>query len=132
MQQKLGQGAMQVVMGSRDPWEQLSALEKRASKRASIERLAPAENGSACAASEVSTSGTGESGENFQVSNGIWKVYRLGFPCFPECCFLWLPVHIDCMLCQIELPSCNITLVDSLVQLCQLRECQYIISISCY
>ena len=79
MQQELGQGAMQAVMGSRDPWEQLSAVEKRASKRASSERLGPMENGSACAASEVSTSGAGESGENFQVSNGIWKVSDWGF-----------------------------------------------------
>lgn len=132
MQQELGQGAMQGVMGSRDPWEQLSALEKRASKRASSERLGPVENGSACAASEVSTSGAGESGENFQVSNGIWKVSRLGFPSFPKRCFLWLPEHIDCRLCQIQLPSCNITLVGSLVQLCQLRECRHIISISYY
>ncbi len=61
---------MQALMGTRDPWEQLSALEKKASKRASNDRGPPAENGSACAASEVSTSGTGESGENFQVGSG--------------------------------------------------------------
>ncbi|CAL5221751.1 g4003 [Coccomyxa viridis] len=54
-------------MGSSDPWEQLSALEKKASKRAGDERLPSVENGSACAASEVSTSYNGESGENFQV-----------------------------------------------------------------
>ncbi len=55
------------MMGSKDPWEQLSALEKRASKRAANDRFAAVENGSACGASEVSTSGNGESGENFQV-----------------------------------------------------------------
>lgn len=65
-------------MGSRDPWEQLSALEKKAGKRASNDRLASADNGSACAASEVSTSGTGESGENFQVDTRTSAMKELG------------------------------------------------------
>lgn len=60
-------------MGNGDPWEQLSALEKKASKRSGGERLPSVENGSACAASEVSTSYNGESGENFQVNTSPAK-----------------------------------------------------------
>ena len=70
MQQWLGRSGIKALMGIGDPWEQLSALEKRAGKRAGSERLPHTENGSACAASEVSTSYNGESGENFQVSIG--------------------------------------------------------------
>ena len=64
----LGSKGERGMMSSKDPWEQLSALEKRASKRAGNDRFAAVENGSACGASEVSTSGNGESGENFQVN----------------------------------------------------------------
>ena len=69
MQQWLGKSSKQALMGISDPWEQLSALEKKASKRVGSERLPPVENGSACAASDVSTSYNGESGENFQVGS---------------------------------------------------------------
>ena len=69
------------MMGSKDPWEQLSALEKRATgKRAANDRFAAVENGSACGASEVSTSGNGESGENFQVDGRDCHMQPSGHP----------------------------------------------------
>ena len=77
------------MMGSKDPWEQLSALEKRASKRAGNDRFAAVENGSAGGASEVSTSGNGESGENFQVHSRDCHVQLSGHPLASPSSLAW-------------------------------------------
>lgn len=65
-------------MGSAgDSWEQLSALERRTSRNLGLQRPASSELEQACETSEVSTSASSDSNENFQVRANMFDGFIL-------------------------------------------------------